>query len=76
MPQMLGQVQQGNPVNPIPKEWAEARSFTERDKPEGLRHIGMYSKTFPQGERIFIIYKDLHNELFYESKWKDNKSPA
>ncbi|BCK01438.1 hypothetical protein [Anaerocolumna chitinilytica] len=75
MQTMPGQVQQIS-ISDIPAEWAEAQSFTERDKPEGLRNIGVYSRTFPQGERMFIIYRDLHNELWYESKWKDKKSPV
>lgn len=59
----------------IPQEWAEARSLTEKDRPEGLVNIGKYTRTFPQGIRIFLIYKDLHNEHWYESKWKNEKSP-
>lgn len=76
MQELFGQIQQRDPVDTIPAEWAEARSLTEKDRPEGLMNIGIYSRTFPQGERIFMIYKDLHNEIWYESKWKNEKSPA
>lgn len=58
--------------------WANAYSFTEKNRPDDMKYIGKITKTFKAGRKDFLFYKDKSGNYWYESRnaEEDKKLPA